>query len=473
MAVATATALEMKIRTAIFGTYAVASAVGLAVLMRFVLAEVRPRYVSSLERTMQESADLVAAALATRPRQDWPATFDRLSTVPTGMRLEIEDAGGTILFDSRPQLAQQVQEEYSSKRFRSAKDDVSYLIDRHRYVDDGWLRVAAAINDDTGSRGQVVLSRPLRTVNAFIWEERKKLAGGAALVALVMLGLGWWLANKLTGSLERLAAYATAVRDGRKARPPASRASEIAAVGEAFEGMRRTLEGKDYIEHYTHSLAHELKAPLSGIRGSAELLQEQAMGEADRKKFLGNLRAEADRIHGIVDRMLRLTALEAQGGLESRENMRLADVVNEVVRTLEPDAQLRSVTLLADPGEAGELMVSGERFLIVQAVTNLVQNAIGFSPAGSTVTIGLRRSGAAAVGVEVCDEGPDVPDFAREKVFDRFYSLPRPDGGRKSTGLDLSFVREIAHLHGGEAGLENRSPVGARAWLQLPLATET
>ncbi len=459
----------MKIRTAIFGTYAIASAVGLAVLMRFVLAEVRPRYVSSLERTMQESADLVAAALASRPRSDWPGVFARMAAVRTGMRLEIEDAIGEGLFDSRPQMAPQVSADSSSQRFKSAKADLSYLIDRERFVDDGWLRVAAAVEDETGHRGRVILSRPLRTVNALIWEERKKLAGGATLVSLVMLGLGWWLANKLTGSLERLAAYAVAVRDGRKVSPPASRALEIEAVGEAFEGMRRALEGKDYIEHYTHSLAHGLKAPLSGIRGAAELLQEHQMGEADRQKFLGNLRAEADRLHGIVDRMLRLTALEAQRGLESRDRVPVAEVVTEAVGTLEPDARSKGLSLNVELNAAAALCVEGERFLLVQAVVNLVQNAIAFSPAAGCVAITVRSEAAWAV-IDVCDDGPGLPDFAKERVFDRFYSLPRPDGGRKSTGLGLSFVKEIAQLHEGEAGLDNRPEGGTRAWLRLPVA---
>jgi two-component system sensor histidine kinase CreC len=113
--------------------------------------------------------------------------------------------------------------------------------------------------------------------------------------------------------------------------------------------------------------------------------------------------------------------------------------------------------------------VRGDAFLLGQAVSNLVQNAIEFAPAGSEVAVTLRADGERVV-VVVIDRGPGVPDYALEKIFDRFYSLPRPDTGRKSSGLGLSIVREIARLHGGEVTLVNGADGGARAELGLPLA---
>ena len=98
-----------------------------------------------------------------------------------------------------------------------------------------------------------------------------------------------------------------------------------------------------------------------------------------------------------------------------------------------------------------------------------MQNALAFTPVGGGVTVEIGgKDGVVCVCVE--DTGPGVPDFALEKVFDRFYSLPRPDSGRKSSGLGLSIVREIARLHGGEVTLVNRREGGARAELTLPAA---
>ncbi|MCC5022941.1 MAG: hypothetical protein J6386_09180 [Candidatus Synoicihabitans palmerolidicus] len=103
----------MKIRTAIFGTYVIASAVGLAVVMRFVLAEVRPRYVSSIERTMQDSAQLLAVTLSSQPAEVWPEVWAGLRLHPVALRLRVEDSAGRLVFDSQPQQTVAIIEEYA------------------------------------------------------------------------------------------------------------------------------------------------------------------------------------------------------------------------------------------------------------------------------------------------------------------------------------------------------------------------
>ena len=135
------------------------------------------------------------------------------------------------------------------------------------------------------------------------------------------------------------------------------------------------------------------------------------------------------------------------------------------------------LALLAVGLLVGWFWVRGERFLLVQAVVNLVQNAIEFSPTGGRVTVRIEpcdgdQDGMREVRVVIDDQGPGVPEFARERIFERFYSLPRPDGGRKSTGLGLGFVREIAALHGGSVTVDNRAEGGVRAVLRVPVAND-
>lgn len=101
----------------------------------------------------------------------------------------------------------------------------------------------------------------------------------------------------------------------------------------------------------------------------------------------------------------------------------------------------------------------------VRAVLNLLQNALEFSPSGSEVKLSLHRENGRAI-LRVEDAGVGIPDFARDRIFDRFYSLPRPVSGRKSTGLGLSLVREIMELHKGSAAVMNRSEGGVCAELR-------
>lgn len=463
----------MRIRTAIYGTYVIASAVGLAVLMRFVLAEVRPRYVSSLQRTMEESATWLAAVLEAQPESTWAETMARLPAVDSGLRVRVL-IGSEVEFDSHQTLSE-TGAVAESRSAGVAKSVVTRVVDDAPYVTDGELQAWAGFERPGRPAGRVLVSRPLRSVNEFIWSERKKLALGAGLVALVMLGLGWWLARKLTGSLERLTHYAVAVSEGRTAELPVSRSREIAALAEAFEAMRRSLEGRDHVEHYTQGLAHELKSPLAAIRAAAELLQEPTMPAEDRARFLDHLQTESGRVQEIVDRMLRLAALEADAHLPASEAVDLPAVAAAALRAVavEADETGVMVRLETEPayprdGDARTWQTRGDPFLLQQAIINLVQNAVAFSPAGGVVRVVLHRR-AAEVEVVVEDEGPGLPAYALARAFDRFYSLPRPRGGRRSTGLGLSFVRTIMARHGGTAGLENRPEGGARAWLRLPV----
>lgn len=456
----------MKIRTAIFGVYVVSSALGFAVLMAFILSEVRPRYVEAMRRTMGDTAAFLAGFASAGPGEDgaWSKRLEALPANADLLRVFASDAAGQIVFDSSGgRDVGRVYDWPMTGGGRAASEN--YTLNNVAIVGDE-LRVRTPVRQGGVLVGWVGVGRPLSSVTDAIWNARVRLALGGLSIAAVMTAAGWWIARRLTRPLERLTGYAQAVRDGKPATPPASRATEIAALADAFEQMRVALEGKDYAERYTQTLTHELKSPLAAIRGAAELLHENMPAE-QRARFLAHLRAESDRIQQIVDRMLRLSALEARRGLESVETVALGAVLREVAEALRPVWTARRLEVRVGPEE--EASVRGERFLLVQAVTNLLQNAIEFSPEGGVVQMRLEPAGSSAQ-VIIEDHGPGVPDYAAGQIFERFYSLPRPDTGRKSTGLGLSFVREIALLHGGEARVENRPEGGARAVLRLPAA---
>jgi two-component system sensor histidine kinase CreC len=466
----------MRIRTAIFGVYVAASAFGFAVLMGFILKEVRPRYVESMRRTLADTASLLAvvleADLERSPSGDlaeaWRGNLGALERASGALRVYVTDARGIVAFDSaggeavgsdytrRPEMAAYFKNKYD------AGDNVDLV--------NGELRVTAPVRLAGAVVGWVGVGRPLSSVTQAVLRARLRLIAGGMTVAIIMTAAGWWISAKLTRSLERLTTYAEAVRDGRPAQPPASRAREVAALSRAFEEMRAALEGKEYVERYTQALAHEVKAPLSAIRGAAELLQED-LPPAERTRFLANLRSESERMQSIVERMLRLAALEARRGLENVERVALAAVITEAVEALRPVWTARGVEVRTHVGDES-MEVEGEAFLLVQALVNLLQNAIEFSPSGGTVEARLVQDDdrASCVHLVVDDQGAGVPEFARERIFERFYSLPRPSSGRKSTGLGLSFVREIAGLHGGSIEVVNRTEGGARAILTLPKA---
>jgi two-component system sensor histidine kinase CreC len=168
----------------------------------------------------------------------------------------------------------------------------------------------------------------------------------------------------------------------------------------------------------------------------------------------------------MIDKLLALAGVEHRQRLENRE----AVDVGELVRSAGEQCALRlarnGLRLLFDLPEPLPVL-HGDAFLLRQALVNLIENAADFSPDGGTIELRVQAE-PGGVRFEVLDQGPGIPDYALLHVFERFYSLPRPQGGSRSSGLGLCFVAEVAALHDGQATLENREYSGARASLIVP-----
>jgi two-component system sensor histidine kinase CreC len=349
------------------------------------------------------------------------------------------------------------------------------------------MHVAAPILDpDDRSRiiGVLTVAKPNASVQAFIERgQRTMLRWGVLLLALSLLvgmAFAWWLAR----ALRRLMDYVADVEAGRKAVLPDLGNNEIATLGRALEGMRTRLEGKEYAERLMHTLAHELKSPIAAIQASAELLQE-GVPEAERQRFLANILEQNARQKQLIDKLLALVRVEQQQRLEQAAPVELRALCEAVAGDFAGALAARRIRLAMggsvgadDGGDAGAdpegqgvdgvpLLVQGDELLLRQALGNLLDNAIGFAPPGSVIRIMPERRDGQAV-ISVCDSGPGIPAYAQERLFERFYSLPRPDGA-KSTGLGLPFVREVAALHGGTVAVTNAPHGGCRAELVLPL----
>mgnify|MGYP000195989365 CR=1 FL=1 len=452
----------MRIRTAIFVVYVGASALGLAAMMALVLRDVRLRYVESMRRTMGDTAAYMAAFAAPEsPGQDWTRKLTTLPKQTDLLRVFACDREGRVIYDSAGRDVGQVYQWPLRGGGRAASE--SYTVANVAVVD-GELRVVSRVLAAGEPLGWVGVGRPLASVEEGVRAARWRLVWYIGAIALGMMILGWWIAARLTRSLERLTAYARNVRDGRVPAPPKSRAKEIAELSAAFEEMRDALKGRQHAERYTQALAHEVKAPLAAIRGAAELLDENMPSE-QRKKFMANIRGESARIQQIIDRLLELSSLEARKTLGQTGPVEAEGLVAEVTALMQP-AYAAGRVQLTSAGAAATL--HGERVLVREALVNLLQNALDFSPAGGAVTLQCTVVDG-RVTFTVDDQGPGVPDYALARVFERFYSLPRPGTERKSTGLGLALVREIAHLHGGEAMIENRESGGTRAGFWLPV----
>ena len=452
-------------------------------ITRWIIDQVRPRYVESMEESLVDMSVLLAGILETqsshgldpgllhvadeRARQRvFSAKIFTLEKQGIDLRVYVTDAAGRVVFDSLHRdegrdfsrwndVARTLRGQYGARSSRDIPGDDDTQV----------IYVAAPIRQDGRIIGVVSVGKPAHGINALVAQAKRKIVigavtGGAGLLVVLLLTAAW-----LIGPLERLTDYARAIRDGRNAALPKLPGRTLQELGTAFEQMRDALEGRQHAERYTRALAHEVKAPLAAIRGAAELLDEDMPAE-QRARFMTNIRTESARIQQIVERLLELSSIEARKALQETEAVEPRVLIAEAVENLRPAYAAAAVTLRLGATDAPA--VYADRFLLRQALLNLLQNALEFSPRGGEVVVSARRTGN-SVEFAVADRGPGVPDYALARVFERFYSLPRPNGGRKSTGIGLPLVREIAHLHGGEAKLENGAEGGARASFSVAL----
>jgi two-component system sensor histidine kinase CreC len=310
----------------------------------------------------------------------------------------------------------------------------------------------------------LTVAKPNGGIQPFIENSRQQiLRKGWLLLGLSFL-IGILVTVWLSRSLDKLGKYAKAVTSGERVAPPDLGRNEIGDLGRALATMREKLDGKQYVEQYVQTLAHEMKSPLAAIRAASEILHDEPPAE-ERARFLANIDSQATRLSAMIDKVLALAAVEYRQSLDRLEQIDIAAMLERLQDDLAPRLERGQLRLQVecDPG----LRLNGNAFLLEQAVSNLLDNAIEFSPDGGTIELSARHA-EGLLRIEVRDRGPGVPDFALPRVFERFYSLPRPEGGR-SSGIGLSFVREVASLHGGEARLSNREGAGAVATLELPL----
>jgi two-component system sensor histidine kinase CreC len=167
----------------------------------------------------------------------------------------------------------------------------------------------------------------------------------------------------------------------------------------------------------------------------------------------------------LLERLLELAVLEQRQTLRDAKELSLDELVLAARSTLSNALSKKGLTVVFEAQT--KALVWGESVLLVQAVRNLIDNASDFAMPDTVIRIIATRAENAVV-LRIHNVGPAIPDYAKGRIFERFYSLPRPDSGRRSQGLGLAFVREVTDLHGGTVEIANAAD-GVDAIVTLPL----
>ena len=330
------------------------------------------------------------------------------------------------------------------------------------------MYVAAPVMDGDKLIGVLSVANPNFSIQPFIEKSQENIVKQGSILIAASFLIGLMVTFWFTRSLDRLGKYAKAVSAGERAVLPDLGRNEMGELGNALDTMRKKLDGKQYVEQYVQTLTHEMKSPLAAIRGASEILEENPP-EMDRIKFLDNIKTQSVRLSEMIDKMLALASVEYRQNEIDRKNIDLSELCRHVLNSFEQVANTKQDHKKIQWHSEGlniDAIIQGDAFLITQALQNLLDNAIDFSPVHGRIKLSL-ESEPKQYRINIQDQGSGIPDYAIERLFERFYSLPRPDTGQRSSGLGLSFVKEVALAHGGDITLINFADGGVLASLTL------
>lgn len=461
----------MSLRRRLFLTLCLVVLIGFFAIARWIRGELRNSYSQVVEEILVDYAHVISAhAEAHRLSADGfksldqvfkqykthtinAKIFDFVKQTPA-LELYITDLNGVVIYSTKPDqigmnfsqwndVYRTLRGEYGARSTRlDSKDSRSSV-----------YYVAAPIILDSKIVGAATVYKTESSILMFLDQALNRMFMGG-LFSVIALGLiGGLIMLWITLPLERLRTYALDVSEGRRGLLPQSKIKEVRHLGEAFEKMRVSLEGKKTVEKYTQTLTHELKSPLTAIKGAAELCLEE-IDRDQQKRFLKNIIEESNRSHVLLEQLLKIAALESKRELDQKIDIDPIEVLNETREALVGFWKPKDITI--DVNTKLTQLIKGDRLLLFQAFRNLIQNAIEFSERGSHIDITAERSNE-MITIKIIDQGAGIPDFAKDRIFEKFYSLERPDTKRKSSGLGLSFVKEVIELHRGRINIA--SPV--------------
>ncbi|NOH62497.1 two-component system sensor histidine kinase CreC [Vibrio sp. RE88] len=447
-----------------------------------VIQELKPTVRQTTEETLVDMANLLAV-LAEEDVANGQISESRFSKLLTAYglrepeariweigkkainhRIYITDKNGIVIADS---WQQDVGEDYSRW------NDV-YLTLRGQYgarstaedPDDPLstvMHVAAPIYHKGEIIGSVTVAKSNRSVQPFIDLSKRNVLFWMVWMSGLVLLAGALFAWRIHSALNQLENYAVKMGQGEKVTKPTFRMFyEYGTLSDALENMRNQLDGKQYVEEYVQTLTHELKSPLSAIKGASEILQMPLSGEKVAR-FATNIERESDRMQSLIDKLLELARLEKQPHLDKQESISIKVMLDEIVSA--SDARLNAKGVACEASISSDFELVGDSFMFQQALFNLMDNALDFVEGNGSILWQYSQSNE-HVALSIFNAGPPIPDYAMPRLTERFYSLARQNGV-KSTGLGLNFVEQVVKLHKGSLLIENVEQ-GVKVTLSFP-----
>jgi heavy metal sensor kinase len=351
-----------------------------------------------------------------------------------------------------------------------AATSASYRYETIHANGERWRTIAAPVT--IGGHNVVLrVSRSEERVREELSEVLTVLVFGLPLVvALAGIG-GYVLARRALAPIDHLASEARRITADRlnERLTVSNQRDEIGRLTAVINETIARLESSfDQLRRFTADSSHELRTPLAVVRGLGEAAVADRRTPAEYEEAIGSMLEEIDRMSNLVDTLLRLSHADAGAIRLSRESLDLGQLARDVAASLAILAEERNQTLASDITSG--VIVSADRLVLREAVTNVLDNAIKYSPDGSTIAVRVEADGDQAM-LAIADEGPGIAPEHRERIFHRFFRVDEARSReRDGTGLGLAIAKWAVDINGGQITVHERPRGGSEFRILLPLA---
>ncbi|MEW5944036.1 MAG: ATP-binding protein [Pseudomonadota bacterium] len=314
----------------------------------------------------------------------------------------------------------------------------------------------------------VFVALGMQSASRIIDAARAAFVGTAEAIVLLGLILGLWLAKRFWGQIQAFNRHSQRiVKSGDlSSRMPVSGDDEFSILAVNTNAMLERIEKLvQGIRQVSDNIAHDLRTPLTRLRAEVEVALQRNDPEAHRLALERTL-SELQNMQAIFNSLLAIGRAEAGSMPVRRNSVDLSELLNELVELYAPSAEEHDLDLSSDIAEG--LQIEGDRQLLAQAMSNLLDNALKYVPAGGRIELHAAHQGG-RVEVRLEDSGPGIPPEMREKVFERFTRLD-PSRTMAGSGLGLSLVKAFVELHRGSIGISQSSLGGTAFTILLPLS---
>ncbi len=390
-----------------------------------------------------------------------------------GGRFLVLNKSGIVQIDSFSLLNGQKLEHKEVSDVLLGPLDTSYGFHK---IDDGTgqpfysVYYTSAIVSDGETIGAVLYAADIQDVVALKQEFVNIVFLIVAAASVLVLVISVVFSGYITRPINELKSVALSISRGNlHQRINISGHNEMTALADTFNTMSEKLENLDRKRsEFVSNASHELKTPLSSMKILIEsLLYQDGVSEKIYKEFLGDINNEIDRLTDIIQGLLTLAKTDSETQALKIEKILLSELVKKTVNALQPIAHEKDISLMYTVGS--DLEINCDAVKVMQAVTNLIDNAIKYTEKGGHVWVSLQKSGANAA-IEIKDDGCGIPENELPHLFDRFYRVDKARArGTGGSGLGLHIARTIALLHGGSIEVQSEEGLGSVFTLYLPI----